>query len=276
MRYSVIILTFGDRLPALQRCIEKVRAGARTLRNDYEIIVVNNGSEAAGLWLLQAEGIRSVARETNEGVCARNYGIDVARGDYIIQVDDDVLVSPGFDEILLKPYENPEIGATGPHGFYQDSTWGLLIDDRRRPQPGQFCDLVMGYCWSWRNQRVRCSLCKGTLFRNAMPCEACGGEGADRTRFRYDWAFSPFWHEESDLQCQIRAAGYRIMCTAPVATHQTLHDWTETKADGPITGESIARRNFFKLVDKWQEKGIRFEGPAVGLRGAAPGRRATR
>ncbi len=253
MRYSVVVLTFGDRLPSLQRCLEKIEAGARTSPLDFEVIVVNNGSEDIRRWLKdwKTGGIphrRPVVRVENEGVCARNYGLEVARGDYIIQVDDDVLVTPGFDEVLLAPYQNPEVGATGPHGFYQDSTWGILIDDRRRPRPGQFCDLLMGYCWSWRRE----------------------------PRFNYDWDFSPFWHEESDLQLAIRSAGYRLACTPPVATHRTLHDWAETKRDGPVTGSSIAVRNFWNLVDKWADKDIRFEGPAVGLHGPAPGKRIPR
>ena len=276
MRYSVVILTFGDRLPALHRCLSKITNGAQARPGvDYEIIVVNNGSEATLDWfekfaspLPREQGwFQMVYRPENEGVCARNYGIDIARGDYIIQVDDDVLVTPGFDDVLLAPYRHSDVGATGPHGFYQDSTWGLLIDDRRRPQPGQYADLLMGYCWSWRNARqVRAELVDGPepVAEWQVPV------------FSYDWAFSPFWHEESDLQCQIRAAGGRLMVTRPVAVHQTRHDWKETMADGPQTGLSIATDNFFKLKDKWEDKNLHFEGPAVGLRGPAPGGPARR
>lgn len=260
MRYTVLTLTH-NRLASLQRCLAKIRAGAHF--QDYEIVVVNNGSQdGTSEYLNQiasskgSPALRAVHRPENEGVCARNHGIEIAQGEVIIQVDDDVLVSPGFDRVLLEPYSRPEVGATGPHGFYQDSTWGLLIDDRRRPQPGQYADLVMGFCWSWRNGR------EGAL--------------AHRPWFLYDWGFSPFWHEESDLQCQIRAAGYRLMVTRPVASHQTRHDWRETMADGPRTGTTIAAVNFFKLKDKWQEKGLHFEGPLVGLHGPAPGGPARR
>ena len=62
------------------------------------------------------------------------------------------------------------------------------------------------------------------------------------------------------------------MTTREVATHRSLHDWAETKRDGPITGETIALRNFYKLVDKWKDVNVRFEGPFVGLTGRAPGK----
>ena len=42
---------------------------------------------------------------------------------------------------------------------------------------------------------------------------------------------------------------------------------------GASTPESIAERNFLQLVEKWSDKGIRFEGPSVGLVGPAPGKR---
>jgi len=258
MRFSVVMLTYGEREASMIAALQKIRDGARTPPEDYEIIIVNNGATRAPDCLSGLGVVHVMHRPTNEGVCSRNHGIAMATGEFIIQVDDDVLVAPGFDEVLLAPYENPQVGATGQEGFYQDSTWGLLIDDRRRPRPGQFCDLVMGYCWSWRN----------------LPAAAIDPAGP--RRFLYDWDFSPFWHEESDLQMQIRAAGYRIMCTPPVATHRSLHDWKETHADGPRTGESIALRNFYRLVDKWSDKDIRFEGPSVGLVGPAPGKRAER
>ena len=268
MRYSVVVLT-RNRLEALKRCLDKVRAGALTALSDCEIIVVNNGStDGTRDWLDAQEGLRVIHRPENEFVCARNHAIAVARGEFIIQVDDDVLVAPGFDEVMLTPYENGEVGATGQEGFYQDSTWGLLIDDRRRPRPGQFCDLVMGYSWSWRNLR---SSDRAVRVDGLAAIDLPGSP-----RFLYDWEFNPFWHEESDLQLQIRAAGYRIMVTPEVATHRSLHDWAETKADGPITGETIAARNFYKLVDKWSGKDVPFEGPRVGLAGPAPGQMVPR
>ena len=264
---TVLVLTY-NRLPALQRCIDKIITGARL---PYELIVVNNAStDGTRDWLdsLDYSFLRVFHHEQNLFVCGRNTGIAFATGEFIIQVDDDVLVAPGFDEVLLAPYENAQVGATGQEGFYQDSTWGLLIDDRRRPRPGQFCDLVMGYSWSWRNLR---SSDRAVRVDGLAAIDLPGSP-----RFLYDWEFNPFWHEESDLQLQIRAAGYRIMVTPEVATHRSLHDWAETKADGPITGETIAARNFYKLVDKWSGKDVPFEGPRVGLAGPAPGQMVPR
>ena len=258
MRYTVVILTYDNRLEALQRCVEKVLAGSAASDGEFEIIVVNNGStDDTRTWLQQVAGVtaeegltpvKAIHLAENEGVCARNHGLRMARGEFIIQIDDDVLVTPGFDRILLAPFLDPDVGASGQHGFYQEQTWRKLIDDRRRPQPGQYADLLMGFCWAWRN----------------MPPP---GHPYCTPRFRYDPDFNPFWHEESDFQMQIRHAGYRLAVTPEVAVHRTLHDWKETHADGPQTGITIAKRNFYRLEDKWKDKGLPFEGPRVGLRG---------
>src|SRR3990172_2747407 len=215
MRYSVVMLAFGDaiREASMVAALNKIRVGATTPQSDYEIIIVNNGRVyGTSDPRLEAFGdVRVIHRPTNEGVCSRNYGLELAKGEFIIQVDDDVLVAPGFDQVLLAPYKDPQVGATGQEGFYQDSTWGLLIDDRRRPRPGQFCDLVMGYSWSWRNLR---SSDRAVRVDGLAAIDLPGSP-----RFLYDWEFNPFWHEESDLQLQIRAAGYRILCVPPIATH---------------------------------------------------------
>lgn len=248
MKLSIIVLTHNRR-DALRDCLNRLRA--HTAERDAELIVVDNGS-TDGTWEMLGVAwafpfpLRLIHRDVNEGVCARNYAIDRAAGVFIAQVDDDVLVSPGWDTMLLGPMCDPSIGATGQHGFYQEQRWSRqhwsagLIDDRRRPSPGQFCDLVMGFCWAWRNDYDAHAL-SGRLFR-------------------YDERFNPFWHEESDLQLQIRAAGYRIMCVRPIASHLSLPHKRPREDD-----LAIAAEHFDLLRKKWAGEEIRFEGKAVGL-----------
>lgn len=83
-----------------------------------------------------------------------------------------------------------------------------------------------------------------------------------RPRFLYDERFNPFWHEESDLQLQIRAAGYRILKVREVASHRSLPHIRGQRDD-----VAIAERNFNILKSKWQnDPRIKYEGAAVGLR----------
>lgn len=261
VKLSIIVLTH-NRLAALRECL--IRLQSQTETSDAEIIVVDNGSTDGTFDWIEAWAntvhlpipIAAIHLPDNKGVCERNHGILAARGDFIAQVDDDVLVMSGWDSVLMEPMlRDPAIGATGQEGLYQERSWQRtawsagLIDDRRKPADGQFCDFVTGYCWMWRNLQVR------------------EGFGVGSPRFLYDERFNPFWHEESDLQLQIRAAGYRILKTRQVANHRSLHDWQRTMADEGPTAKGIAERNFGLLKDKWQhDASIRYEGEAVGLR----------
>lgn len=271
MKLSVIVLTHNRRA-ALRTCLESILAHtALYAKGQAEIIVVNNGSDDGTRELLEdckGKGYQLIPinRKTNEGVCARNHAIDIARGEFIAQVDDDVRVHPKWDEVLLAPFDmSSEIGATGQHGFYQNATWERtpysagLIDDRRRPAPGQYADLVMGFCWAFRRYHFP------EMHDDWMDMPVERRPLIMGEIFRYDEAFNPFWHEESDLQLQIRAAGYRIMVTPEVATHNSLHDWKATMANEGATAEQQAERNFYRLKDKWQAKNVRFEGSLVGL-----------
>lgn len=246
---SVIVLTY-NRLAALQRCLDHILE--RTNTPHFEVIVVNNGStDGTKEWLKTLADdpfITAIHLPENEFVCARNYGLAIARAPIIAQVDDDVLVHSQWDVTLLAPFEDERVGAAGQMAYYQDATWETLIDDRRRPQPGQYADLLTGFCWAWRNDRL-----------------APNADGAAESCFRYDWAFNPGWHEESDLQLQIKAAGYRLMTTPDVVTHNSLHDWQATHEDRGPFAISIAERNFHKLKDKWQGHDIIWEGKLVGL-----------
>lgn len=284
-----------NRLVALRECLVRIETGTR--EQDREIIVVDNGStDGTHDWLIrnwhdssQTEIVGNVDRRTscfrpsNEGVCARNHAIDIARGEIIAQVDDDVLVTPGWDEVLLAPFDDSTIGATGQHGFYQEQTWERtpwsagLIDDRRRPSAGQLCDFVMGFTWAWRAHR-QFDHCPEEMEEpvgephpdtGLLACQGCDeaqlglGDCAAITtpRFRYDEAFNPFWHEESDLQLQIRAAGYRIACVREIASHVSLPHLRDRDAD-----IALAARNFDILKRKWQHnERIRYEGKGVGL-----------
>jgi glycosyltransferase involved in cell wall biosynthesis len=261
MTLSVIVLTH-NRERALRRCLDRLFTTLRRPEGTddpppAELIVVNNGStDGTAAWLdaLSRNGLDPalvvVHRPENEFVCARNHAIDRARGRFIAQVDDDVLVAPGWYRTLLEPMErDATVGATGQDGFYQNYRWedtrssSGLLEGRQRPEPGEACDLLTGYCWAWRNERT--------------------DTGA---RFRYDERFNPFWLEDSDLQMQIRHAGLRIVRTWPAAVHDSLHDWTATNNNRGPTAWRHAAEHLALLRAKWAHvDGMTYEGKRVGL-----------
>jgi GT2 family glycosyltransferase len=93
---SVIVVNW-NRKTLLEECLRSLRAQCF---QDFEIIVVDNGSVDGSLALLQDErwgDVRCITNETNLGFCAaNNQGIAAARGDLIALLNNDAEADPGW------------------------------------------------------------------------------------------------------------------------------------------------------------------------------------
>lgn len=105
MKYSIVIISKDNRRMLLN-CLRHLAA---EVRGRAEIVVVEAGADAAGL---EADGVRRLGLPLSEAGFSpqRNAGVKAASGDYIIFIDDDVEVPPGwFDAITAGPHEEPEV-----------------------------------------------------------------------------------------------------------------------------------------------------------------------
>ena len=90
-----------------------------------ELLVVDDGPDAATAATARRHGARYVAHEASRGLnAARNTGIDEAAGELLVFVDDDVAVRPGWLAALLQAdaHAEPDVGVlTGPiHARFED------------------------------------------------------------------------------------------------------------------------------------------------------------
>lgn len=100
---SVIMLTY-NREKLVGRMIECILV--QTF-HDFEFIIVNNGStdcsgKIASQYAAKDSRIRVIHRERGNIGSGRNAGLDAAKGDYIVFVDDDDLCEPDFLEFLQR------------------------------------------------------------------------------------------------------------------------------------------------------------------------------
>lgn len=130
-KLSVIIPCFnhGEFLP------EAVASVTNTWRDDIELIVVDDGSTdertCKEMDALVAQGIR-VVRQENQGLAAaRNAGILAARGEYILPLDADNRLRPGYIEHGIRILDaNPDFGVV-----YSDAQYMGTRTDRWRVGP---------------------------------------------------------------------------------------------------------------------------------------------
>jgi glycosyltransferase involved in cell wall biosynthesis len=81
----------------------------------YEVIVIDDGSSDRTPQVIEAAGVRSIRRDDSCGPnAARNTGVRAAEADLIAMVDDDVWAPPGWLRALVDGAQrHPEAGALG-------------------------------------------------------------------------------------------------------------------------------------------------------------------
>jgi glycosyltransferase involved in cell wall biosynthesis len=100
--FSIVIPTY-NRLPILEKCLRalEIQTFDDQIVTNYEIVVVDDGSTDGTIEWLQANAIElphvQVYEQAHKGAsAARNLGVEQARGDTIIFIDSDLVVTPVF------------------------------------------------------------------------------------------------------------------------------------------------------------------------------------
>ncbi|MBN2585753.1 MAG: glycosyltransferase family 2 protein [Candidatus Fermentibacteraceae bacterium] len=122
MDISVVVITW-NKLGLLRECIESVRDNARSCSS--ELIVIDNGStDGTGEYLGSLKDARILLNARNLGVSrARNQGIGMAGGRYILHLDDDTVMHRGcLDRIVGFMDSNPEVWLSGGKLLNPDGT----------------------------------------------------------------------------------------------------------------------------------------------------------
>jgi GT2 family glycosyltransferase/tetratricopeptide (TPR) repeat protein len=113
---SIIILTF-NRLDVTKVCLESIQ---RNTPESHEIIVVDNGSsDDTVAWLhsrmLEQLTLRLIENDENRGFSAGcNQGIQTAQGEYLLLLNNDTVVTPGWLSGLLECLADRAVGVVGP------------------------------------------------------------------------------------------------------------------------------------------------------------------
>jgi len=108
------------------RAVARLRAELETFPGGAEILVVDNGSEAAERRLLERLPVRLLDPGANLGYAGgANHGIAAARGRLLLVMNPDVLVLPGCCRALVEALET-DAAAAGPRFFWDEGRRLLL------------------------------------------------------------------------------------------------------------------------------------------------------
>lgn len=229
---SIIIPTFNG-LALLREAIQSIQLNTP---EPYELIVVDNGSTDGTLDYLREQRIVFISLPNNAGFpVACNWGLKLARGDSLLLLNNDVLVTERWLGKLNKAlHKAPTTGIVGPmsnyvNGRQQMDMEGTYMEAASRLETEAFGQLqqvnrVIGFCMLFKRELM---LRIGLL----------------------DERFSPGHFEDDDYCYRARQAGYSIFIARD--TFVFHHGSASFVRENKEAVNRLIDRNRRLFIDKW-------------------------
>ena len=212
----------------------------------FEVIVVDDGSsDATPARLANVGGIRALRNARNLGfIGSCNAGAEAARGDYVLFLNNDTVVTVGWLDALVRCIESaPDAGLVGAKLVYPDGrlqeAGGIVFDDASGWNYGRFED-PNDPRYSFRREVDYCSGAAILLRRDLF--ERLG---------RFDARYAPAYYEDTDLAFAVRAAGLKVYVepASAVVHFEGITSGTDI-ASGTKRYQVVNREKF---LDKWKD-----------------------
>jgi GT2 family glycosyltransferase/glycosyltransferase involved in cell wall biosynthesis len=173
---------------------------------EYEVIAVDDASsDQTHDFLPKVEGIRVVQLTQNSGfIGAVNAGLEAARGRFILLLNNDTVVKPGWLDALMRTIEVEEnVGVVGAKLVYPDGTLqeagGIIWRDGSGLNYGRGSD-ASDAAFNFVRDVDYCS--GACLLVRKEILDVLGG---------LDRRYSPAYYEDTDLAFAARMLGYRVI-----------------------------------------------------------------
>lgn len=236
---SVVLVTC-NRLHLLRQCIDNVVG--RTSEKTQQVIIWDNASSdgtAEYLQSIQDSRIEVVRHEKNIGVNAFARAFALARGEYLIELDDDIIDAPSrWDETLLDAFQRiPKMGFLATNVLDDGKSVASHIFYHRdkhlyTPYTENGVNLLRGPTGGW------CTMTSRIVY------EASGG-------FRENKKLN-FWREDGTFIAAVERAGYRAAIFADL---KVFHASGPSYSQGAAVAEEKARYyNMRNRRRRWKER----------------------
>jgi len=200
---SIIIPVFNQS-EYTHACLSSLQAAQEQPR--FEVIVVDDCStDSTPEVMAQIRGVVYLRNDSNSGFIAScNTGAKTARGKYLVFLNNDTLVKPGWLTALLDTFkEERRAGIVGSKLLYPDGrlqeAGGIIWQDASGWNYGKFDDPGKPE-YNYLRDVDYCSA--AALMVPKALFESAGG---------FDSRYAPGYYEDTDLAFKVRQVGYRVL-----------------------------------------------------------------
>jgi GT2 family glycosyltransferase/glycosyltransferase involved in cell wall biosynthesis len=212
---SIVVLTYNN-LELTQACLNSIERF--TEQGRYEVIVVDNASnDGTRAFLQQWAGTRAdraiVLNDENRGFAAgNNQGLALARGEYLVMLNNDTEVTQGWLPTLMSHLRHdPSLGMVGPVTDNIGNEARIRLSFRN---PDEMCSKArvytlahMGETIPMRTLAFFCVMLPRQVYEKIGPIDESYGQG---------------FFEDDDYCRRVELAGWRIACAEDVFVHHHL------------------------------------------------------
>lgn len=247
---SIVIVSY-DNLVFTRMCLQTVLATTRAA--GAEVLVVDNGSKDGTPAYLAAmaerfPALRLLLNEDNRGfVRAANQGLDAARGQLLVLLNNDIVVPPDWLSGLARHLDDPSVGMVGP-------LTNAAGNEARVSVPYDTYGELLAYAAQVSSRpRQAVDIPVLTMFCVALRREVHQRLGG------LDEQFELGMFEDDDYAERLREAGLRVVCAQDVFVH---HFGEASFGKLVPTGEygEVFRANQRRFAAKWGKPWTPHEG----------------
>jgi GT2 family glycosyltransferase/glycosyltransferase involved in cell wall biosynthesis len=243
-RVSVVIPVYNH-LDHSLTCLRSIAAHPSSIA--AEIIVVDDcSSDDTAETLPQIEGLRYLRNPENLGfIGACNAGASAARGEYLVFLNNDTAVQPGWLDALIETFETEaRVGLVGAKLIYPDGrlqeAGGIVFNDASGWNYGRFGDPAAPEF----NYLREVDYCSGAAI--AIRADLFAEFGG------FDRHYAPAYYEDTDLAMKVRAQGLRVLYQpkSAVVHFEGVSSGTDTSTG--IKAYQVVNQQ--KFLERWSEQ----------------------